>query len=244
MNQETGQSNMRGMKMQKDWSNLCTISPSLISCCDMCNIERDIRIMEKAGIEILHVDILDGHFSPSMPIGLDVVKRLRSITKMKLDIHLMSTNNIFFINELIKMEVDQILFHIETEPHVDEALNRIKAAGIRTGVALKPGTSLNCLDYIYEKCDAILLMLINPGYASSKKEGQVTYAKRKYNDLLERIKQWGKSPLIELDGRISRDNIQSFTGENTLFVAGSTCLNKENLEESIEELLLFSKIGN
>lgn len=229
------------MRMKENWIEFCNISPSLISCCDMCNIERDIRIMEKAGIEILHVDILDGHFSPSMPLGLDAVKRLRDITQMKLDIHLMSTNNTFFINELIKMKVDQILFHVETEPHIDEKLNEIHAAGIRAGVALKPGTSLSCLDYIYEKCDAILLMLINPGYASSSSEGQVSYARRKYDDLIQYTQTWENAPLIELDGRVSRDNIQSFTKENTLFVAGSTCLVKERLKESIVELRLFQQ---
>lgn len=228
--------------MESVWNRACIISPSLISCCDMCNIEKDIRIMEKAGIEILHIDILDGHFSPSMPLGLDAVGRLRDITNMKLDVHLMTTNNTFFVDELINMGVDQIVFHVETEPHADGMLNRIHRAGLRAGVALKPGTSLSCLDYIHEKCDAILLMLINPGYASSKGEGQTPYAKKKYDDLIKKVKAWGDSPLIELDGRVSIENIRRFRGGKNLFVAGSTCLDKESLEKSIKELL-FLKDG-
>ena len=223
------------------WNSPAIISPSLISCCDMCNLERDIRILEKAGIEILHIDILDGHFSPSMPLGLDAVKRIGEITDMKLDVHLMSTNNSYFIEELIKMKVAQIVFHIETESHVDGMLNRIHSAGIRAGVALKPETSLVCLDYISEKCDAVLLMLINPGYASSKGESQVPYASKKILDLQKMRIQQHAHFLIELDGRISKNDILMYKSEGMLYVAGSTCLNREILEESMIALMEFRK---
>lgn len=219
------------------WNQSAIISPSLISCCDMCNLERDIRIFEQANVEVLHIDILDGHFSPSMPLGLDAVRRIREITQMKLDVHLMSTNNSYFVEELIDIQVDQIVFHVETEPHIDGMLNKIHSAGIRAGVALKPGTSLSCLDYVIEKCDAVLLMLINPGYASSLGEEQVSYAAKKITDL-KRKRDLGNFPLvIELDGRISLENIRIFADEGILFVAGSTCLNKKMLQQSLTELM-------
>ena len=155
------------------------LTPSVISCCDPCNLERSVRMLEAEGIPALHVDILDGHFSPSMPLGLDAVAQLKTKTALPFDVHLMATEHDFFVTELIGMGVEQIVFHVETERHLDYRLNQIHEAGIRAGVALKPATPLSTLDYVLEKCDAVLLMLINPGYAQCRAEGQVPYAARK-----------------------------------------------------------------
>ena len=97
----------------------CIISPSLISVCDLCNLEGSVRQLEQAGIEMLHVDILDGHFSPSMPLGLDTVRQLRKKTNMIFDVHLMTTAHDFFVEELLDIGVEQLVFHGEMEPHMD-----------------------------------------------------------------------------------------------------------------------------
>ena len=185
------------------WSEKCVISPSLI-CLDMCNLESQAKTLEQSGIELLHVDILDGHFSPSMPLGLDTVRQLRARTKLTFDCHLMVTEQDYFVDELLDIGVDQIVFHAETQPHIDGMLNRIHARGVRAGVALKPATPLSTLEYVLEKCDAVLLMLINPGYAFMKGEQQVAYADRKIRALREMIDRRGLDTKIELDGRISR----------------------------------------
>ena len=221
------------------WNEKCIISPSLI-CLDMCNLESQVRILEKAGISMIHVDILDGHFSPSMPLGLDLVRQLRAKTDLAFDCHVMVTEQDYFVDELLDIGVQQIVFHGETQPHIDGMLNRIHAKGVRAGVALRPATPLSMLDYVLEKCDTVLLMLINPGYAFSKGEKQVSYADRKILELRSMIDKRGLDTKIELDGRISRDNFQAYgKGQADIFVSGSTVLVRDRLEETASELVRF-----
>jgi ribulose-phosphate 3-epimerase len=212
----------------------CLISPSLI-CLDMCNLESQVRALEEFGIGMLHIDILDGHFSPSLPLGLETVRQLRRKTELCFDAHVMATSNDYFIDELLDTGVQQIVFHGETEPHVDNQLNRIKARGVRAGIALKPGTPLNTLDCILEKCDTVLLMLINPGYAWNKAEQQVAYGRRKILELRDMISTRGLDTLIELDGRVSIENIREY-GRSVvdLFVVGSTCINYNDIIRSVK----------
>lgn len=223
--------------MKEIWNESCILSPSLI-CLDMCNLEREVRSLEKAGIKMLHVDILDGHFSPSMPLGLDTVRQLRAKTDMFFDCHVMVTGQDYFVDELLDIGVDQIVFHGETQPHIDGMLNRIHAKGVKAGVALKPSTSLTELEYVLDKCDTVLLMLINPGYAFVKGEKQVAYADRKIRELRKMITDRGLNTKIEVDGRISPDNIRTYgKGDVDIFVTGSTCIKKDNMEQSLEDLM-------
>ena len=213
------------------------ISPSLI-CLDMCNLESQIRILEQAGINTLHVDILDGHFSPSMPLGLDTVRQLRAKTNLNFDCHIMVTEQDYFVDELLDIGVQQLIFHAETQPHIDGMLNRIHSRGVKAGVALKPATPLSTLDYVLEKCDTVLLMLINPGYAFVKGEQQVPYAQKKISDLRNMINARRLDTKIELDGRISEKNILDWgkTGLADIFVTGSTCLKRDDLFNSLRRL--------
>ncbi len=223
--------------MKEIWNESCILSPSLI-CLDMCNLEKEVKILESAGIKMLHVDILDGHFSPSMPLGLDTVRQLRAKTNLFFDCHVMVTEQDFFVDELLDIGVDQIVFHGETQPHIDGMINRIHERGVKAGVALKPSTSLTELEYVLEKCDTVLLMLINPGYAFVKGEKQVVYADRKIRELRKLIRERGLSTKIEIDGRISPQNIQTYGKEDVdIFVTGSTCIKKDNLQQSLEDLM-------
>ena len=228
--------------MDSIWNKFCSYSPSLI-CLDLCNLESQVRQVEQSGIEMLHVDILDGHFSPSMPLGLDTVRQLRKKTDLFFDVHVMTTAHDFFIAELLDIGVQNIVFHGEMEPHLDNRLNQIRKAGVRAGVALKPGTSLSMLDYVLEKCDSVLLMLINPGYAQDKSEGQVPYAARKVRELHDRIVSRGLDTKVILDGRISKSNMLEFGpgGLADIFVAGSTCLDKRDLKNSAKALMEYRK---
>ena len=229
--------------MPEIWKEKCILSPSLISVCDMCNLESSVRELEEAGIEMLHVDILDGHFSPSMPLGLDTVRQLRKKTDLFFDVHVMTTAHDFFIAELLDIGVQNIVFHGEMESHIDNRLNQIRKAGVKAGVALKPGTPLSMLEYVLEKCDSVLLMLINPGYAQDKSEGQVPYAPRKVRELHEMIDARGLDTKVILDGRISKENMAQFgpDGLADIFVAGSTCLDKKDLKNSAETLLAYRR---
>ncbi len=221
--------------MSKDiWNRKCIISPSLITL-DLLNLESQVRQLEEAGIEMLHVDLLDGYFSPSMPIGLDVVRQLRRKTDLEFDVHVMVNSYDYFIDELLDIGVQQIIFHAETEPHIDRRLNMIHEHGVRAGIALRPATSLTVLDYVLDKCDTILLMLINPGYAGSRTERQVPYAERKIKELRKMIDDRGLKTKIEIDGRISPADIESFGSHDVdIFVAGSTCINRADIPGSIK----------
>ena len=218
------------------WEEKCIISPSLI-CLDMCNLESQIRILEQSGINVLHVDILDGHFSPSMPLGLDTVRQLRQKTDMFFDCHVMVENQDFFVDELLDIGVQQIVFHAETQPHIDGMINRIHAKGVKAGIALKPSTPLSTVEYVLDKCDSVLLRLINPGYAFLKGEKQVAYADRKIRQLRQMINERGLDTKIELDGRISLDNIRTYGKDLAdVFVTGTTCLDRNDLLGSFARL--------
>lgn len=219
------------------WKKSVSISPSMITL-DMCNLEQQCKLVEDAGLEMIHVDILDGHFSPSMPLGLDTVKQLRSKTNLEFEAHVMVTDPQFFIDELIEAGASQIVFHIETCDHVDGMLNYIHSKGIRAGVALKPATPLSTLEYILDKCDAVLLMLINPGFAQMKGESQAAYSERKIHELHEMITARGLDTKVIIDGRISPENIEKYgaSGEANIFVAGSTCIKKDDQVNSLKVL--------
>lgn len=221
---------------QTIWNEKCIISPSLITL-DLCNLETQVKALEAAGIEMLHVDLLDGYFSPSMPIGLDVIRQLRQKTNLEFDVHLMANSHDYFVNELLDIGVQQLVFHGECEPHIDNRLNMIHGHGVRAGVALRPATPVSALEYVLEKCDTVLLMLINPGYASSKSEQQVAYADRKIRDLRKMIDSRGLATKIEIDGRVSPANIEAYgNGIVDIFVAGSTCIQRADIPGSVAKL--------
>lgn len=213
------------------------LSPSMISVCDLCDLAASVRQLEQAGIRMLHVDLLDGVFSPSLPIGLDTVRQLHKRTSLVFDVHVMAVRNEFFLRELMDIGAEQIVFHLETEPHADYWLAELRREGFRAGVALKPATPLCQLDCILERCDVVELMLINPGFAGNPNETQVPYATRKIRDLRAMIAQRSLPVQIEIDGRVSLENIREFGhGDVDIFVAGSTCLDKNNLEAGARAL--------
>ena len=218
------------------WEKNCLIAPSLIAL-DHCNFEQQVRLVEQGGIDLLHIDILDGHFSPSLPLGIDTVMQLRAKTELPFDAHIMVTKPDYFVDAMLDIGVEQLTLQCETTPHLDRMIHRIKSRGVRAGVALKPATTLAGIDYALEIADCILLMLINPGFAGVSTERQVPYAARKICELRERIDARNSGAVIELDGRVSRQDIERYGGQTAqIFVAGSTCLDREHLAESLQSL--------
>lgn len=219
------------------WSEKCIISPSVI-CLDMLHLERQVRELEKAGIKMLHIDILDGHFSPSMPLGFETIKQMRSMTNLLFECHVMADPPEYFVEELLEIGVQQITFQLETAPHPDGLINKIHSMGVRAGLALKPSTPLSHLEYEIEKCDSVLVMQINPGYASSKGENRVCFADRKIRELRKMIDKMGLNTKIIIDGRVSLDNIREYgNGIVDIFVGGTTCISKNGIDESVKEVM-------
>ena len=228
--------------MTNIWKNCCQIAPSLIYF-DMCNLAQQVRQVEEAGVEVLHIDIIDGHFSPSLPLGVETVKQLRKVSKLKFDVHLMVEDPEWLVAELLDIGVDQLVFHSETAPHVDRLLGMIRRRGVRAGVALKPATSLTELDCILDECDAVLLMLTNPGFSLTNSETQADYADRKIRALRTMIENRGLDTIIEIDGRVSRQNIDDYgRGIVDVFVAGSACFSRENMVSDLSALITSTKL--
>ncbi len=228
------------MKIVKDinvWEQKLIISPSLI-CLNMLELQKQIEELEYVGIQMLHVDILDGHFSPSMPLGFETLRQLRTITTLPFECHVMAEPPDYFINELLDIGVQQITFHVETLSHVDGLLNYIHSSGVRAGLALKPSTPISILEYEIEKCDSVLVMQINPGYAFAKGESRVKFADRKIRELKKMIEERGLSTKIIVDGRVSIEDIQNYgNGIADIFVGGTTCIKASDIIGSVSELM-------
>ena len=217
-------------------NNSFILTPSLI-CLNMLKLKEQIAILEGLGVTSIHIDILDGYFSPSMPLGFEIVSQLRKITQMDFNCHVMAESPEWFVDKLLNIGVQEIIFHVETAKHIDAMINHIHSFGVHAGLALKPSTSLSVLDYELEKCDAILLMQINPGYASDKNEGKVPYAGRKIQELRQMVNKRNLNTKIIIDGRVSVCDIESYgKGIVDEFVIGSTCMEKNHLNESIMRL--------
>jgi len=218
------------------WKKSCLIVPSIITF-DLCNIERQAQVIAESGVDAVHLDVIDGHFSPSMPLGIETIAQLRRKTGLAFDVHVMAARHDYFIDALLDIGVQQLTFQMESEPHIDRMLDRIRAAGVRAGVSLKPSTPLSMLEYVLERCDTVLLMLTNPGYAGSPGETQVPYAKRKIFALREMILQQGVDTAIEIDGRVSKETIRKFAPATVdMFVAGSLCISRESPSAGLSEL--------
>lgn len=227
--------------------NKIILAPSIM-CADLLNLESSVKELESIGVDALHIDIIDGAFSPSMPLGLDTVKRLREKTDLDFDVHIMSKNNAWFVEQLLDIGVQQISFHIETSLHADRLVNMIKNRGVKASVALNPATSLSCLQYLLPLLDNVLLMLINPGFAGDKSEKQAIYSESKVRDLARLIDELQAKAGIQVDGRVSLDSIPGLikSGANNL-VLGSTSLyipgktlseNKVLLDHAVQQGML------
>ena len=220
------------------------ISPSVM-CADLVNLENSIKELEAIGVDSMHIELINGLFSPSMPLGIDAVKKIRKITNMEFDVHIMSMNNELFINEMVDIGAESITFHYESSFHTDRLINLVKKSGAKVGIALNPATSLSVLEYILPQCDSVLLMLINPGFATDKSEKQVSYADKKVKDLYELIRKNNLDVKIQVDGRVSLETIPKLVsagadslvvGSTSLFIPGKTISeNKKLLDISISE---------
>ena len=192
------------------------VAPSMM-CADQCELERSLRRLETNGADWLHFDVMDAHFVPNMPLGLETIRALRPKTGLPFDVHLMVENNDFFIRELAKIGVQSISIHAESATHLDRSLHLIRDSGIKAGVALNPATPLMALDYVLESLDFVLLMTVNPGFAGQK---LVKSAFRKITDCRAKL---DRRILIEVDGNVSFENIPKMVAAGAdVLVAGTS----------------------
>lgn len=194
-----------------------------LMCADQLNLESHLRQLEAMGVHYLHVDLMDAHFTPNMPVGLVVLEQLHERTHLLLDVHLMVEDNDLFIRKLLPLGVRMISVHAESARHLDRTLSLIREGGARAGVALNPATPLDMLDYVLEKLDFVLVMTVNPGFAGQK---VVPQALRKIADCRRYLDKHGfREVPIQVDGNVSFENIPKMVAAGAdILVLGSSSL--------------------
>ena len=205
--------------------NKIKISPSILSA-DFTCLADQVREAEEAGVDYIHVDVMDGHFVPNITIGPLVVKALRPITKLPLDVHLMIENPEFYIEDFSKAGADIITVHQEATPHLHRTIQQIHDLGIKAGVSINPSTSVRTLDEIICDLDLILVMSVNPGFGGQSYIHSCTNKIRKVREMLD---DRGVSADLEVDGGVNVDTVNEVisAGANA-FVAGSAIFNDKN----------------
>jgi len=210
------------------------IAPSILSA-DFGNLARDVKAICEAGCDLVHVDVMDGHFVPNLTIGPVVVSAVAKAATKPLDIHLMVENNTFFVNLFAPLSPEYISFHIEEEKHPHRLVQHIRSLGIKPALVLNPHTPPESVEFLLADVDMVLLMSVNPGFGGQKFIGSVLERAKRLKALIE---IHNPSCLIEVDGGVSDKNIEALkeAGVNVV-VAGSYVFgNKEGYKHAIDSL--------
>ncbi|MFT5697211.1 MAG: ribulose-phosphate 3-epimerase [Desulforhopalus sp.] len=209
------------------------IAPSILSA-DFNRLGGEIKDVEEAGADLIHVDVMDGHFVPNITIGPFVVEAAANIAARPIDVHLMISDPDKYIDLFAKAGADWITVHVEACTHLHRTVARIKEMGKKAGVVLNPATSLSTLDYILEDVEVVMLMSVNPGFGGQK---FIPSTLTKIWQLRQRIDALGLEVDIEVDGGISPDTIADVAeaGAN-VFVAGSAVYGSRDYRETISAL--------
>jgi ribulose-phosphate 3-epimerase len=216
-------------------NSLIKISPSILSA-DFSKLGEEIAALEKAGADYIHIDVMDGHFVPNITIGPEVVKRLRPITKLTFDVHLMIEPVDNFIKNFAEAGADIITFHPEATKNLFKTIKLIKSFGKKVGVSLKPESPINLIESCLEQIDLILIMSVNPGFGGQKFMPEVLNKMKKLKNIIIEKKL---NVDIEIDGGINFNNSKEAKeyGANIL-VSGSTIFKENNgdLKKNIQLL--------
>ncbi len=209
------------------------IAPSILSA-DFARLGDEVKRLHDGGADIIHIDIMDGHFVPNITIGPMVVEAIRSVTDLPFDVHLMMDNPMYYISAYIEAGANGITVHGEVLPHLHRAVNYIKSFGVKAAVALNPSTPLNILDYVLDDIDMVLIMTVNPGFGGQKFIPVMMEKIRRLADIRNKL---GLDFPIQVDGGIGLDNINEVVKAGAdIIVAGSAVFKSDDVGAVIRAL--------
>lgn len=209
------------------------IVPSILAA-DFANLADEVKSVERAGVEMIHIDVMDGHFVPNITMGPNVVSALRPHTRCELDVHLMIEDPDRYIPDFVKAGSDRIAVHVEACRHLHRTLQLIKENGARAGVALNPATPVSAIRHVLPDLDFLLIMTVNPGFGGQAFIPQMI---EKISEASRLLKEASRLIPIEVDGGINKETIRPcYIAGATEFVAGTAIFNESDRMLAIEEL--------
>lgn len=213
------------------------IAPSILSA-DFSRLGEEVKAVEAAGADVIHVDVMDGHFVPNITIGPLVVKAVRKVTTLPLDVHLMISEPDRYLQDFIDAGADWVTVHVETCPHLHRTLAYIRSQGKKAGAVLNPATSLSTLEYVLEDLDLVMLMSVNPGFGG---QSFITSSLAKISRLRQMLDAVNPEAGIEVDGGVSPETIAQVAAAGAnIFVAGSAVYGAKDYQAVIREMKLLA----
>ena len=217
------------------------IAPSILSA-DFSRIAEAVKLAEKAGADLIHIDIMDGHFVPNLTFGPKLVASLREKTSLPLDVHLMVENPRFFIPLFHEAGADWISIHIETSAHIHKDITLIKELNRKAGLAINPATPFHLIKDIVQELDYVLLMTVDPGWGG---QGFIEFCHAKISNLKKMLTHQNINIPIEIDGGVTYGNMEKLIKDGAeILVAGSSIFNDKNPAEVIIKMKKLAKKYN
>lgn len=206
------------------------LAPSLLAA-DFKQLQNQVEAVDKAGADMLHIDVMDGSFVPSISFGMPVIESIREVTDKPFDVHLMIEEPARYTEEFRKCGADILTVHAEACKHLNRTVMAIKDAGMKAGVALNPATPIQVLDYILEELDMVLIMSVNPGFGGQK---FIPNTIRKIEQLRQIVTERKLSIDIEVDGGVGLANAKTILDAGANILVAGTAVYKGNIEENIK----------
>lgn len=211
-------------------TTMAIVSPSILSA-DFANLEKDMKRLRDAGADWAHVDVMDGHFVPNMSIGAPVVKALSKVSDIPLDVHLMISDPAFYLDDFIKAGSYLITIHEECDSDVEETLKRIRAAGVKAALSIKPNTPVSALEKYIDLLDMVLIMTVEPGFGGQK---FIDACLPKIAETRELINRRNPKCLLQIDGGVTCDNVAAAKEAGAdVIVAGSSVFGAPDMKTAI-----------
>ena len=209
------------------------LSPSILAA-DFAKLGEQIQMLDRAGAQYLHIDVMDGVFVPDISFGMPVVKSIRRCTERIFDVHLMVTNPDHYIDAFYDCGADLITVHAEAVQHLDATIDKIHEKGIIAGVALSPATPIERIEWVLPKTDMVLIMTVNPGYGGQK---LIPYTLDKVRAVRELIQKKGLNTDIEVDGGITLENVREVLAAGANIIVSGSSVFDGDIQENAEAFL-------